>query len=379
MWRAASICCAAVSIFVGSTVRTESRGHQSPPTIMSTGLARALLASGPDPKLESALSLFGQFVGNWSVDVVNHLPDGTHQRLTGEWHFGWILGGAAVQDVWMVPTRAQRDDGEALVGYGTTLRFYDPKIDAWRIVWASASSRSFILFTARTHGSEIVMEAENTQPPVRWIFSDVTAQSFRWRSVESRDGWNTTDIRQEMHARRLDSHDRLAEVLFAPGAARGFEAENRLFGQFAGDWKIGYEGFLPDGTIRETEGTLHVGWVLDGQVVQDVWRFRNPTTGQFIAGTTLRVFDARIGAWHSIWFYPPGDLIQAFVAREVPDGIVLDGSTPTGLPEQWIFSKIASNSFDWRAIRSNDNRQTWYVAEHMRITRVAPSTAASSR
>src|SRR5256885_8100986 len=140
MGRTASICWVAVSILVGSTVGTESRGQHSPSATAPTGLARALLASGPDPKLESALRLFGQFVGNWSVDVVNHLPDGTLQRLRGEWHFGWILGGTAVQDVWMVPTRAQRDDGEALVGYGTTLRFYDPKIDAWRIVWASASS-----------------------------------------------------------------------------------------------------------------------------------------------------------------------------------------------------------------------------------------------
>jgi hypothetical protein len=344
----------------------------------SSGLANALLAAGPDAKLRDALDLFGQFVGNWDVDIVNHLPDGRTQAVKGEWHFGWILSGAAIQDVWMAPTRAQLAASEPLIGYGTTLRFYDPKLNAWRIVWASASYRNVILFTARQHGSEIVMDADAVQPPIRWIFSDITPRSFRWRSVESQDGWTTSQVQQEMSATRVDRRDRLSEILFADAAARGFEAENALFGQLVGDWTIGWEGFQRDGSIAETDGSLHVGWVLDGRIVQDVWRFRKPN-GEFVAGTTLRVYDPRIAAWHSIWFYPAGDVIQTFVARKTSDGILLDGTTPTGLPEQWIFSKLTPTSFDWRAIESADNRATWRVTEHMRIRRAAASQSAASR
>jgi hypothetical protein len=343
----------------------------------SNGLPTALLAAAPDPKLRDALGLFGQFVGSWDVAIVNHLPDGTTQTVKGEWHFGWILGGAAVQDVWMAPTSAQRAAGEPLIGYGTTLRFYDPKIDAWRILWASASYRNTILFTARRRGSEIVMDGDAVQPPMRWIFSDITPQSFRWRAVQSKDAWVTSEIQQEMTATRVDHRDRLSEILFADGAARGFESENSLFGQLVGDWTIGWEGFRADGSIVETDGSLHVGWVLDGRIVQDVWRFRKPN-GEFVAGTTLRVYDPRIAAWHSVWFYPAGDVIQTFVARQTSEGILLDGTTPTGLPEQWIFSKMTPGSFDWRAIESADNRTTWRVTEHMRIRRVSGSQTARS-
>src|SRR5439155_12465010 len=98
----------------------------------------------------------------------------------------------------MVPTRARLADGDPLIGYGTTLRFYDPKIDAWRIVWASASYHNFTLFTARRRGGEIVMDGEGVQPAVRWVFSDVTPQSFRWRALASKDGWNTSEVQQEM-------------------------------------------------------------------------------------------------------------------------------------------------------------------------------------
>src|SRR2546430_15783077 len=67
-------------------------------------------------------------------------------------------------------------------------------------------------------------------------------------------------------------------------------------------------------------------------------------SGEFVAGTTVRLYDPRITAWHSIWFYPAGNVIQTFVARQANSDIVLEGSTPTGFPEQWIFSKITPRS-----------------------------------
>jgi hypothetical protein len=59
----------------------------------------ALKASGPDPRLEKELMLFGQFVGSWDVDVTNIEPDGSQLELKGEWHFGWVLQGKAIMDV----------------------------------------------------------------------------------------------------------------------------------------------------------------------------------------------------------------------------------------------------------------------------------------
>jgi hypothetical protein len=360
--------CAAIIVLCAVTLPSASVRAQDGAG-RPTGLVKALLASSPDAMLKTKLDLFGQFVGNWNVEVVSHLPNGSTQTATGEWHFGWILDGRAIQDVWMVPTRAARQTGAALSGYGTTLRFYDSKRDAWQVLWASVSSRTTIVFTARLVGDEIVMDADRVDPPTRWIFSRIGRESFHWRAVQSRDDWKTVDIQQEMSAKRIDGLDKLSDALIATAAAPGREAENHLFGQFVGDWTIAYEGFSPDGAMVETTGALNVGWILDGLAVQDVWRFKDTKSDTFAGGTTIRVYDPKQSAWRSVWFYPVANVIQQFVAREHDGNIVLDGTSPGGLPERWTFSKIGPTSFDWRAAESSDNGLTWRVTEHMRITR----------
>jgi 2-polyprenyl-6-methoxyphenol hydroxylase-like FAD-dependent oxidoreductase len=64
--------------------------------------------------------------------VVCHGLSG-QRTVTAEWHFAWALNGHAVQDVWIAPHRRDRECGEPPVDWGTTIRFYDPGIDAWAI------------------------------------------------------------------------------------------------------------------------------------------------------------------------------------------------------------------------------------------------------
>jgi len=95
---------------------------------MSTEMIEALHASGPHLELADKLQLFGQFIGSWDVDVVNYLPDGSRRAMAGEWHFGWVLEGRAIQDVWIAPRRGLRAQlGDELGDHGATLRFFDPR------------------------------------------------------------------------------------------------------------------------------------------------------------------------------------------------------------------------------------------------------------
>jgi hypothetical protein len=90
---------------------------------------KGLGSYGPDPNLEEKLMLFGQFVGDWDIVEDRYTQaDGTEVKLKGEVHFGWILGGTAIQDVWM----GHKENSQRMILLGTTIRFYDPKIDAWR-------------------------------------------------------------------------------------------------------------------------------------------------------------------------------------------------------------------------------------------------------
>lgn len=67
------------------------------------------------------MALFGQFVGDWDLEVLYHEPGGTTLRA-GEWLFDWALEGRAVLDVWRVPSRAESARSAApLHGFGTTI------------------------------------------------------------------------------------------------------------------------------------------------------------------------------------------------------------------------------------------------------------------
>ncbi len=164
----------------------------------------ALRASGPHPNLAEHLALFGQFVGAWDVDVTNIAPDGTKQELKGEWHFGWALEGRAVMDVWITPRRSLRGQADPCE-YGATLRFFDPTIQAWRSTWIGPVRHRVLAFIARQVEDEIILEGSFEGDRVRWIFSQITATSFRWRNMESSDDGATWIKVQEMSAQRAHS------------------------------------------------------------------------------------------------------------------------------------------------------------------------------
>ena len=79
-----------------------------------------LHASGPAADRTEKLGLYGWLIGDWTMEAVIDRDDGTRYHGTGSIHFGWVLEGRAIQDVWILPG----------VFHGTTLRVYDPGLDA---------------------------------------------------------------------------------------------------------------------------------------------------------------------------------------------------------------------------------------------------------
>jgi len=77
--------------------------------MLSSTPPQGLAASGPDVDYAEKLMLFGQFVGDWEVDFTVYGPDGTREIERAEWHFGWVLQGRAIQDVFIIPRRADRE------------------------------------------------------------------------------------------------------------------------------------------------------------------------------------------------------------------------------------------------------------------------------
>lgn len=148
--------------------------------------AEALLSDQAHPGLRPALELYGQFIGVWDVAVTAYQPGEPPQQATGEWIFSWALEGRAIQDVWIVPGRAQRDTTEVAAGtYGTTLRYPMPETNTWRIVWVNPVRNQVTLMIARPDGKEIVQEIEGPDGEhSRWVFYDIGQDRFRWRAEE---------------------------------------------------------------------------------------------------------------------------------------------------------------------------------------------------
>jgi hypothetical protein len=164
-------------------------------------LAEALHAASAYEPLAEQLRLFGQFVGAWDLEW--HGLDRTSSPIvvSGELHFGWILDGRAVQDVWRVPVDGA-DSAGMRAFHGTTIRFYDPRIGAWRSTWIDPLNGRVRRFVGRPVGDSIVLDGLDADPLERWSFRDITPDSFRWIGEQSTDGGRTWTVEDEMYARR---------------------------------------------------------------------------------------------------------------------------------------------------------------------------------
>jgi hypothetical protein len=167
------------------------------------GLISALHEAGPTGPYADRLQLYGQFIGSWDITWAGIGPDGRPVTARGELHFGWVLGGRAVQDVWIVPGRDTRGRQQSpLAFHGSALRFYDPSIDAWRCAWIDPLMGRVRRFISHAAGRDIVMLCSEDDPQLRWSFTDVSKDAFNWRGEISHDGGATFLPDEEMRITR---------------------------------------------------------------------------------------------------------------------------------------------------------------------------------
>jgi hypothetical protein len=158
---------------------------------------KTLAADGPDPVHAQAMQLFGQFAGSW--EHTWRFFDGRENASgSGQWHFGWVLQGRAVQDVFI----AYNADG-SLYDYGSTIRVYDPAQERWNIAYLGPLTQTCRTFTARMVEDEIVLEGRNADGHlIHWIFSEITSSTFRWRGEISENDGLTWRLYEEMRLKR---------------------------------------------------------------------------------------------------------------------------------------------------------------------------------
>jgi hypothetical protein len=175
--------------------------------LVKESLATLLPASQRSPEIPESADTYGWLIGSWELDVVHYRGVNLSSKgIKGEAHFGWVLEGRAVQDVWIMPRSSERNAESDRTNnmYGTTLRVWDAAIQAWRIRWFNPVSGHEERQTGRMVGNEIVQTGARVDgTPTRWRFSDITTESFRWLGEALDADGKTWKLEGEFRARRV--------------------------------------------------------------------------------------------------------------------------------------------------------------------------------
>lgn len=272
------------------TASTMSAG-QAPDSSTDTFFLEALRAAQPPASRGGSSDMFAPLIGDWDAEVVDHLPGGISRRQSAEMHFAWVLEGRAIQDLWIAPARHDRVRSDPLAAdgnrYGTTLRVYDPELDAWRVTWWNPVTRVETRLVGRRVGSQIVQTgADSDGRLIRWVFVELRSDRFHWRGERSADGGHTWTCDTEYFARRRVS---------APERATDAKSESRV----AWVWtdRPGLETLR---LVRNAAGTTAEGTVLvilDGAPISArytvehdaAWRFRQARIETDRSGITRAV------------------------------------------------------------------------------------------
>jgi hypothetical protein len=162
--------------------------------------------------------------------------------------------------------------------------------------------------------------------------------------------------------------------LVAPRADSAGATLLRPFGRLVGTWDLDVTYYPEAGEPETLPGEWHFAWVLEGRAVQDVWRVWTPAgdaRGPWLGlGTTVRVFDADLGAWRSTWISALTSSVTPFIGREVDGELRLEPEVVGG-PERyrWVFFEVRDDTFRWRAESSTDGGVTWRIEQAMWATR----------
>jgi uncharacterized protein len=167
---------------------------------MNNSMENALHADGPSLELANEDRLYDWLIGSWTTHVVDYLDDGSKTESTGEWHFGYVLEGRAIQDVWISPPRSKRsaETPKLRNRYGTTIRAFHPQEKRWHVTWINPVTGAFNRLIARREGDNIVQEGHDDDGGIiRWGFTDIEKNSARWYGERSTDGGKTWKLKTE--------------------------------------------------------------------------------------------------------------------------------------------------------------------------------------
>lgn len=155
-----------------------------------------LIHSGTNPKIPKEYDSFGFLIGEWDILYSDNHGTGRQRQVKGEWIFSRILDGTAIQDVFICPSRAERQiHPQPDATWGTTLRIFNPGTKAWDIFYGATGEAERL--EAKKEGDHIVL-TETGEGKMKWIFSEIGDDYFLWENrLFNEDGSSLLQCRIE--------------------------------------------------------------------------------------------------------------------------------------------------------------------------------------
>jgi hypothetical protein len=172
---------------------------------MNHALIETLAAADAHPSLGVHADTYARIIGSWTGELSRYRDGKSVAKASVEAHFGWVLEGRAVQDVWITPARAARQAGgdAGLNWFGSTLRVFDSGTGAWNTVWTDPRSQLRIELVGRRQGDDIVQIGNRAGRVIRWTFSDIEPGSFKWRGYVLNFDGATWELEVEIEFERV--------------------------------------------------------------------------------------------------------------------------------------------------------------------------------
>ena len=163
------------------------------------GFHAVLAAPGHSPTIPDSMDVYGWLIGSWDLEVLRYWGNDVAARRVEERqvHFGWVLEGRAIQDVWIMPRRSdrtgtRRDDAEHVwhhVSCGTRSSRLGgspggiPPADTTR----SRSAAALALTSSRSALARMARRRGGPSPRSRRIRS--AGSGKRWSPMARRGSW----------------------------------------------------------------------------------------------------------------------------------------------------------------------------------------------
>jgi hypothetical protein len=186
--------------FSNRSAAAAEKGQNAPAADPRLDMVTVLQARGPHSSLGDQAKDFGRFVGTWDGEYNEFSKDGKATHSSGEWIFGWVMDGRAIQDLFIIHPSTAHKEGFI----GTTLRYFDPKSGTWSVTFIDPENGAVETLKGGALGDDrIVLLSQNTDGKMsRWSFEDIRPDSWVFRDERSSDGGKTWRLLEVDHLKR---------------------------------------------------------------------------------------------------------------------------------------------------------------------------------